>query len=427
MKQPDLRTASPTADAAPWLTWVGLLLLVVLAGWGAVSVSRDRLWWAERTWVPGYEFLGVDFLANYHGARLWMAGGNPYQESSGAPLDARYAYPPLVLRLFAWCAYCPPWPATVAWMAALVVMAGIGARASGKARGRLGLRPLPLTLVVAATLGSTPVVYAVERGNCDFLVLMLLLGVAAGLRGRSAGHDVLTGACLALAAWLKIYPGLLLLGVLALRRWRAAQVFAVAAGAVAAADLSGTVQFVNNLHPFIARDIPSAAGVIGATTHTLTGCWPLFWTGTRLAWLNHVPGSLAWGCLFLPPLLAVSYRLARCPVPQAVVYPYLLWLAAAATFLPPVSNDYNLVFLPLAALAVWDRRDPAAVHVLLGCLLPWWQPVALPVSGKLLFAAKLVGLAGVGLCLWRRLAEQAQAANRERSSPPAGGATVRAA
>ena len=70
------------------------------------------------------------------------------------------------------------------------------------------------------------------------------------------------------------------------------------------------------------------------------------------------------------------------------------------------ANDYSLVFLPLAALAVWDRRDPLMVHVALGLLLLWWQPLALPIDARLLFVIKFLGLGAVGACLVRRASQQ---------------------
>jgi hypothetical protein len=44
----------------------------------------------------------------------------------------------------------------------------------------------------------------------------------------------------------------------------------------------------------------------------------------------------------------------------------------------PVSYDYNLIYLPLAALAVCDRRDPFIVAVALVGMLVWWQPFRVP-------------------------------------------------
>ena len=68
----------------------------------------------------------------------------------------------------------------------------------------------------------------------------------------------------------------------------------------------------------------------------------------------------------------------------------------------PYSNDYNLLPLPLCALAVWDRRDPAWVHLALGLLLACWQPVRPPVDAEVLFVIKLAALYAVGASLCAR-------------------------
>ncbi len=80
-------------------------------------------------------------------------------------------------------------------------------------------------------------------------------------------------------------------------------------------------------------------------------------------------------------------------VAKELLAPYLLWIIAAATFLPPVSNDYNLAPLVLAFLALWNGRKPANYLILL-VLAIWWQPIGLPISGKQMFFIKLVGLMG---------------------------------
>jgi hypothetical protein len=73
----------------------------------------------------------------------------------------------------------------------------------------------------------------------------------------------------------------------------------------------------------------------------------------------------------------------------------------------PVSNDYNLFFLPMAALAAWDRRDPVFVHVLMGMFLFWWQPMQLPISPEMLFILKIVGLYAIGVSVAIRANELA--------------------
>src|SRR5439155_2943246 len=74
---------------------------------------------------------------------------------------------------------------------------------------------------LAALLCSTPLFYAMERGNYDLLVLLLVLPAVWALRSQAWWRNGLAGSCLALAAWIKIYPAILLLGLLPLRRLRA--------------------------------------------------------------------------------------------------------------------------------------------------------------------------------------------------------------
>ena len=110
--------------------------------------------------------------------------------------------------------------------------------------------------------------------------------------------------------------------------------------------------------------------------------------------------------------------------------PYLLWLAAAATFGLPVSYDYNLIFLPLAAFAVWDRRDGVGGAILLLATAAWAQPfifAEFPARIDVLFFLKLISLIAVGMCIVRRASrsQPTEPQSREnrladaRQSPPA--------
>jgi hypothetical protein len=114
----------------------------------------------------------------------------------------------------------------------------------------------------------------------------------------------------------------------------------------------------------------------------------------------------------LPPIALVCRRVARASHDDRLAFPLFLWLIAAATFGMPVSNDYNLVSLPLAALAVFGggRRDGLAVSIALALLLSWWQPLMLPISGQLIFVIKLAALYAIGASLAARAQECAVAA-----------------
>jgi hypothetical protein len=390
-----LADAPPARLRAP-AAWAGLAALLALALLWGLSARRDRLLGGRHTWVPCWTSLGLDFRANYDGARLWLAGGNPHM--ADLPHHGYYPYPPVVLPLFAWCGLLSLRAATLVWLAALAGMATVAACLAWRTRCTLGLTPCPLPVVLAALLGSTPVLFALERGNCDLLALLLLVLAVAVLRRRSAGGDVTAGSLLALGAWLKIYPVVWLLGLLALRRGRAALWVVVAGVALGLFDVSGVLLFAQHSPAALRQHTPLAWGLLPAYCHSLSGAWPLLWTGL-LAPLSRVPGTPAAWLVVLPGVLAVSFCVWRCPQRARLTYPYLVWLAGAASFLPLAAYDYKLFYLPLAALMLWDRHDPPVVHVLLAYLLLWWQPFYLPIETRLLLGCKLAGAAALGLCL----------------------------
>lgn len=392
-----------TSRARTLLSLLGLVALVLWCVWWTNSVRADRLTSGRSTWVPVLPFLAGDFVHNIDApARLWVAGGNPYQNT---PMTVWYPYPPIVVRLFAWVSLLTPWTALVVWLGALTAMAVAGARACWKTRRELGLAEVPLPIVVAAVLFSTPILFALERGNYDLLVLLAVLGALRLMRDRSAAAEVGAGLVLAVAGWSKLYPGLLVLGLLALRRRRVLAGFVLAGAVIGLADVDGLRRFFENNRGMVAFYSSLQGGQAHPVQHSLSGCWRHLWAATPLYPLAEIPGRVATLGLLGPLLLWISVRVARCPDRGRLAYPYLLWILAVATFVPPLANDYNLFFLPMAALAVWDRRDPVYVHVLMAFLLLWWQPLALPIDGRVLMAFKLSGLLAVGLCLCGRAGE----------------------
>ena len=255
---------------------------------------------------------------------------------------------------------------------------------------------VPDPLAVATVLLSMPVMFAMERGNCDTLVLTLLLIAAwAMARYTNWAWDAMAGVALAVAFWIKIYPGVLFLAPLAMRRYRVFVMAVVVAALIGAAMAGQTAEWLSasgstqtaRVGPIKElTDWIQGKGSTGELAlqfnpvfvrcmHSLTTYWPLFWGRLGLEWVARVPNLLCAGLILGPLTLWGSYRVWRTPVRGWIVYPYLLWLALVATFLMPLSYDYNMIYFPLLILAVCDRRDPRWVHVLMlsSCLL-WWQP-----------------------------------------------------
>lgn len=401
-----------------WDTWkqriphlAGWVLVVLWLGWWLINLSANHLVGGSKTWVPRFPILGIDFLYNQQGVQVWLAGGNPYREvlDLGSASEF-YGYPPLALRVFAWSALLNARAAVAVWMIVLTGLSVLVTWVCWNGRVALGLPRPAFSLALGCVLWSTPVLYSLERGNFDLLVLVLLLAVAALLGRNARGADWLAGGCLAAAVGLKVYPVLCGFLFLVLRRPHAVLGAAVAGVALVLMDVPGTLDFLHNSREVFGRHAPFAHGRMHETMHTLPGMWPLLWQATPLEWLTAIPGQAAWAALMLPAVGLIGYRIWNCPQPTGVVLPALLWLTAVATFLPVVSNDYNLICLPLAVVAVWKIRDRVETHILVGLLLLWWQPFLCPIGPRLLLACKLAGVYAVALCLLRHLARQSQPA-----------------
>lgn len=406
--------AGMTKALADWRVVLSLASVVVLISWGqswSRAVSKWKVKNSPATWYGPYEFMSVDFMHNYQAARFWVQGHDPYREDFQDPIGRKLCYPPVVVVCFAWCSLFAVKKAIAVWTLTLAGLAALGAVAAWRTRRELGLAPVPVLVAVAAVVTSAPVAYAMERGNYDLLIVPLLLAMTWGLRRTGWRADAVVGAALGLAVCLKVYPGLLGVVLLFLGRRRAVGLTVAATVAFLAVRFQDLPIFVQNL-----RDLAGQMhehvhkNYVLAATHSITYTWQPLWLDSRLAFLAKVPGSAVAVGLVGSLLGWVGWHLRRCPRPDGVLLPVLLWVTAAATFVPRVANDYSLFFLPMAALAVWDRRDAVWVHVALGFLCVFTQPLAFGVSQSVVFGAKVVALVAVAAAIVQRI--------RERSAEP---------
>ena len=93
-----METSPPPVPARTTTTQRTLLLLgvVLLIAWTAawtVSLARNHLVAGRQTWIPAWEFLGLDFLSNYNAVNHWLQGGDPYCEPFNDPLNRPIHYP----------------------------------------------------------------------------------------------------------------------------------------------------------------------------------------------------------------------------------------------------------------------------------------------------------------------------------------------
>jgi Glycosyltransferase family 87 len=389
----------------------GVLVSLALVGlWVSLfvaSVRQDRLVVGRSTWVLIAPCLGVDFkLAIDYVARVEALGLRASQFPDD-PHCVQYPYPPMIGRYFRWVTLFDRMTASVVWQCTLPLFGAIGCLAAWRTRKKLGLDSMPLMLMFAAFLFSTPFIYAVERGQCDPMIIPLLV-VAAWLLGkRGTWAELGAGGLLALTAWIKYYPGLAVIALFALGRKKAMAAFVAVVALIGVVDRQGIRESIT-AGKLIESGQLRRIGTVHESSHSFIEAWKLSASVRGSALLSRVPEGLPTAILLIPALYLVSRGVARAKDPKALTYPYLLWLTSAATFALPYSNDYNLCTLPLAMMALWDRRDRATIQLLLALSLLWLQPIWLPIDGGILVFFKLGALYAVGACLVARASVSGQ-------------------
>ncbi len=376
---------------------IGIVLLTIWGLWWTGSVFIGRLIDGNKTWIDSYWHLGVDLQHSYAASRHWLSGGDPYMQPFGDELDRRYNFPPVTLPLFAWSRWIDYDTAVALWTVALTAMVAAAAHVASRARRYLGLSVLPGVLVIALSLWSTPVIFAIERGTSDAFVLVLLVVSAWSGRDASWGGDIAAGASLGLAAGIKVYPAFTACAAfVTLRRWRSLGAFAATVLGIVLVDpeLAGHAWWrLRNYIDFAPVRIFDSF-VMGQ--HSLTAAWERMTEGSPFGLIPALPLC---GLLLVGLALWVGRAIRPVASRWEVVYVYFLLLTAAATFLPSATNDYNLIFLPVGILAVWDLHDPWPIQLLMALFLPFWQPVRFLMTGELMMLFKMAGLAGLAYAL----------------------------
>lgn len=333
---PTQKAAAPTADKNnplyPWFV-AGFVLLLLLSIHGV-------------KYIPYWNFRGLD-LQNlwtfHHQCPGWPV---PYEKTGamcGDALGRGLVYPPLVYWLMAWTKLVDFYPATVLWDLSIVGLTLLGtgfvatADSTGLATNRRWNWAVWLLL-----LPQMPMVYALERGNNDALVIPIFaLAVLAFVRGRV----MITGALLATACWTKVYPvipSFVLIAALALDPDLRTRYFTRFFGGFVVGGIGWAIVLFPDSYRYVFQVLPVLAqdgGGFGLSSHTLfrglpslavklpaLGLW-IFWTRRMLA---------------RDPVLALTAGLA------------------ISTFFQNLSNDYNLIttypFLFVVLDRLLDRR-----------------------------------------------------------------------
>lgn len=424
----------------PWLVAAIIILLAWAGWWGGSLLARPlpRLLSgsADRpdtgiTYILIWPFLGLDFHHNYAAVSSWLRGGNPYLHISGDPMNQHYIYPPLTLVAFAWVGLFPSesvstqltilrpdgdftfpicFPAIFLWMAIIVLIVCFAAWQSWRVRQRLQLPALPLLFVVAGSLISYPVMFELERGNCNVLPLLAIAVLVFALESRHRlMGDFVAAICVVVAAGIKPYAVILFLGLVALRRYRAA--------GVGAGMFALQVIILRSLFAPWFGIFRSSAGIQTSGymdfSHSLVVHWNLIWTDLGLPVFARIPAVPVVGSLVLLVVLGVSWRVFRFRPAPVLAWPYLLWLVTMATLVSTVAHDYGLLCLPLAVLATWDRRDSWRTQLCLLPMLLWWQPLYLGLTGLPWLLLKVASIMLIGQLVVRRLGPAVVGGGRE--------------
>ena len=209
----------------PWLACLPLLLFVVLA---------TAFFWKQQGDDLASSYVGCRVLATGHGSSLYS-----YDPTNFAGLSSTdtvwpklavqggyhgWLHPYVQTPLWAWmlqplCSHLH-WPAFkhLFLVLALLSIAGSIFLVARYWTPRL-LHPLALSLILLALCFSEPFLFAMKLVQTHALLLFLTIaGVILAQRNR----PLAAGLCVALAAAVKITPGILFLYWLASRRWKAA-------------------------------------------------------------------------------------------------------------------------------------------------------------------------------------------------------------
>jgi hypothetical protein len=385
------------------LTICGYLLLLLFVVFWGITILQGELLWGKHTWIT-YPVLGADFWTQVDlGARLYHQGIDPY-----ASKEHLLHYPPLAFRLFAWTPFLGLLTSHRIWTGLLILMVVAGVWGSYRTRQGLCLERIPFVFILGITLFSFPVIFSIERGNYDLMVVAIIVVALRIIRSRRRFSDFWAGCLLAIAPWAKLYPGLMGLGFLTLRWWRVISGFVFMGIAIGLLDIKDNIKFYDNMKLQLSR-MDILANITKPDyfpwTHSLPMAWFDLMKSLGMHSLQRLPGGLIAAVILVPLLVWVCVRVYRCPEPEKLVYPLLLWLNALATFYPLIANDYNLVYLPICIIAVYRITDPWYIQAGLASFLLWWQPFTLPINSYLFLAIKFIGLVMAGWCIVKRAEE----------------------
>ncbi|MCB9893127.1 MAG: DUF2029 domain-containing protein [Planctomycetes bacterium] len=226
MSSPD-----PAARSRRLTELLSVALLLVLVGVCLLALSGTVPSIAADTW---------DFRAAYlHAGELMRTqGGGIYDMQTHTPETGPFIYPPASAAMFGFFSLLPTSAAVVIWVAVLFSCMVVAFACAYRLAGSLvkGRDAAFIAVLALATFGAF---YAdVTKANINSMVIALMLG---GLLCVERGRERRGGALLAAAAFVKVLPVVLVVWLVANKRWRALQGWAIGAAFAILAPLAWTV------------------------------------------------------------------------------------------------------------------------------------------------------------------------------------------
>ncbi|MEL6913690.1 MAG: glycosyltransferase family 87 protein [Pseudomonadota bacterium] len=353
------------ATALILLVFAGTLLA---SGWGHVGTDISALYlggWLVARDMGEVLYAGAPALVGEAVAPAWVAGGIEAGLSPAGVVG--FVYPPL------WAWLVAPLTGALSPAAFANVASGLGLLGYGLsvvAAWRLARPPLPLPVftgaVLVASLASLPLLFAWALVQPQLLVIAAILwSVERAARERETAAGLLLG----LAAAVKVSPVLFILLFVAERRWRAAALTLLTAGALALLSLAtmgwaAHLEFLEAAGLFRRHTLLFGGNVtFGTAAHALLVPETLETFPPANAFIPTVPGLAAlsgvlglalsagtlWASRGLPDAVRPALRLA-------LLYPVL-------TFFAPLAWSHYYAPVPVLIVALYGRvaRGPWAL------------------------------------------------------------------
>lgn len=422
----------PTNDSTPsgfWLTVAGAAALVVWLAWWGVNLYEGHVQAPARLGylhVPDAK-IGGDFDQHYRAAQHFFRGENPWNLW---PDYGFYNYTPATLPFFLWTPIFPPRLLLALWVTVVAAILVVAVVIACRQRLPLGLEPLPVVAAVAIALWSNPILFEVDRGQVDVVVLLLIwLGWRLSRRNTTVA-DLCAAFCFSTAIWMKVYPFLIVLGLAAVRRprvllatvaaglliglatwkWDRDFLAANAADRLRASPVESIQLLLRGRFDELQADVTTWKHDFRAHEHSLADYAQGLLSDLGLNTAAKVPGILYASLLVLPLAAGLSWFQFRNPG-AATELPLLLFLTCLGTFIMPLAWDYTLCLLVLVFLMVWSRHDPWPVQLCAAAFALYLFPFRpeFRAQSHIVFQCKLLGLLGTAWMLARRIRQPGEA------------------